>query len=299
MALIVKICLTTISLNLPIPCGVLIPSMVWGVLFGRILGIIVQGAQHLHPDSIFFKSCHPEHPCVTPGMYALLGAISALGGVTRMTVSLTVIMFELTGTLNYIVPCMICLVFAKMVGNWAGAPHRGLADVEIKQRAYPFLDPKRDGQEIFGVERAEQVMTRASELIFFYSRGMRIGDIQGVLSSGKRGFPVVLSQDDLSIVGFITRTDLKYALGLSFVNNSIIEKALKHGMSLDSHLIFDRDLQYEQREGSIASPTTPTQFDDAIRGVRSSKRRSVRGPGDIHSKADLNLTYHMDTVFGF
>lgn len=38
---------------------------------------------------------------VTPGTYAMVGAAAALAGVTRMTVSLTVIMFELTGSLSY------------------------------------------------------------------------------------------------------------------------------------------------------------------------------------------------------
>lgn len=37
----------------------------------------------------------------------MVGAAATLAGVTRTTVSLAVIMFELTGTLTYVVPVMI------------------------------------------------------------------------------------------------------------------------------------------------------------------------------------------------
>lgn len=74
--------------------------MVWGALFGRILGITVEAIQRSHPALSLFLSCHPDKPwlvsalysieeslnlilfvllSVTPGMYALLGAVSALG----------------------------------------------------------------------------------------------------------------------------------------------------------------------------------------------------------------------------
>ena len=43
-------------------------------------------------------------------MYALVGAAAALGGVTRMTISLVVIMFELTGGLSYVIPIMVTLI---------------------------------------------------------------------------------------------------------------------------------------------------------------------------------------------
>ena len=45
--------------------------------------------------------CAQNDSCITPGLYAMVGAAAVLGGVTRMTVSLVVIMFELTG--NYFV----------------------------------------------------------------------------------------------------------------------------------------------------------------------------------------------------
>lgn len=57
-----------------------------------------------------FAACDPEKPCITPGTYALLGAAAALGGIMRLTVTVVVIMFELTGALTYILPTMASFI---------------------------------------------------------------------------------------------------------------------------------------------------------------------------------------------
>jgi len=54
---------------------------------------------------------------IDPGVFALVGAAATLSGFARMTVSLVVIMFELTGELNYVVPFMCAVLAAKMVGD--------------------------------------------------------------------------------------------------------------------------------------------------------------------------------------
>ena len=74
------------------------------------------------------------------GVYALIGAAAALGGVTRMTISLVVIMFELTGGLTYVMPIMFACVTAKWVGD--AFESRGIYDAHIELNEYPYLDNK-------------------------------------------------------------------------------------------------------------------------------------------------------------
>ena len=47
---------------------------------------------------------------IYPGTYALIGAASFVGGVVRMTISLTVILIESTNEISYGLPIMLTLM---------------------------------------------------------------------------------------------------------------------------------------------------------------------------------------------
>lgn len=69
-----KLVLTIITFGVKVPSGVIIPALDAGALFGRIIGQVIPG--------------------ISPGIFAMVGAGAFLGGVSRMTISLCVIMFE-------------------------------------------------------------------------------------------------------------------------------------------------------------------------------------------------------------
>ncbi|OQO13531.1 hypothetical protein B0A48_01760 [Cryoendolithus antarcticus] len=201
--------LASLTFGLQIPAGILLPSMAVGALFGRSVGLLVEVAQRNHSNSIVFSACEPDIPCVTPGTYAVIGAAAALAGATRMTVSIVVIMFELTGALSYVLPIMVAVMLAKWTGD--GIHKRGIYEAWIHLNGYPFLDNK-DDTPIPDVPNA-QLMTRIDDLICITAAGHSIASLQTLLQQHRfRGFPVITSLQSPTLLGYISRTELTYAL---------------------------------------------------------------------------------------
>ncbi|KAL5433612.1 hypothetical protein PMIN07_011073 [Paraphaeosphaeria minitans] len=205
------IILSSFTFGLQIPAGIILPSMAIGGLYGRAVGLTMEQLQQAWPGLFIFSSCEPDVPCVTPGTYAIIGAASALGGVTRMTVSLVVIMFELTGALTYVLPIMIAVMISKWVGD-AISP-RGIYESWIHFNGYPFLDNRDDNSSSIPDVPAAQVMTRIEDLTAITAAGHTIGSLRQLLSQHRfRGFPVIDSVQDALLLGYISRTELAFAL---------------------------------------------------------------------------------------
>lgn len=223
IATFLRMFLVIISYGCKVPAGIFVPSMAIGASFGRMVGIIVQWLYETFPDSPFFSACQPDVPCITPGTYAFLGAGAALSGIMHLTISVTVIMFELTGALTYILPTMIVVGVTKAVGDRFSKA--GIADRMIWFNGFPFLDNKEE--HTFGVP-VSQVMT--AHVIPLPSRGMEVKAVQKLLDdTSYSGFPIVEDLDSKILVGYIGRTELQFALS----------KAKKGGMlASDAKCVF-------------------------------------------------------------
>jgi chloride channel 3/4/5 len=115
----VKLILTIITFGCKVPSGIIIPALDAGALFGRLVGQAI--------------------PDISPGIFAMVGAAAFLAGISRMTVSLAVIMFELTGEVDYIPPFMIAILIAKWVADALSS--EGVYDLAQTVLGHPFLDP--------------------------------------------------------------------------------------------------------------------------------------------------------------
>ncbi|XP_022324151.2 H(+)/Cl(-) exchange transporter 4-like isoform X2 [Crassostrea virginica] len=213
LALVFKGIITIFTFGIKIPSGLFIPSMAVGAIMGRMIGIGVEQIVVANHDNPFFENmCESKQFCrITPGLYAMVGAAAALGGVTRMTVSLVVIMFELTGGLQYIVPLMVASMTSKWVGDALGK--EGIYDAHIQLNGYPYLDSK---EEFTHTTLASDVMRpRRNDppLSVITQDSMTVEEVEHVMkSTSHNGFPVIVSRESQYLVGFVLRRDLNLAI---------------------------------------------------------------------------------------
>jgi chloride channel 3/4/5 len=240
-ATVLRIFLVIISYGCKVPAGIFVPSMAIGASFGRMVGILVQALHESFPDSRFFAACEPDVPCITPGTYAFLGAGAALSGIMHITISVTVIMFELTGALTYILPTMIVVGVTKAVGDRFSKG--GIADRMIWFNGFPFLDSKEDHS--FGVP-VSQVMT--SDVTVLPAHDFALKATEKLVDENKfQGFPIVEDRHSMTLLGYIGRTELRYA----------IDRARREGMiSPNARCIFTSQSALPLR--------TPTSLTPAI-----------------------------------
>lgn len=217
IALVIKGALTVVTFGIQVPAGIFIPSLAVGACAGRILGILVQWLQFSHPNSALFASCEGDLNCVIPGLYAMVGAAASLSGVTRTTVSLAVIMFELTDTLTYAVPVMLSILVAKTVAD--ALEPKGIYDLVIDLSQLPYLDAKHE--YVWGKLQIDDVTDRDVDVIRVDRentvKSLR-DQLQGLIVVGNSdsGLPIVRSDDGGSrMVGYIGASELEHALTIA------------------------------------------------------------------------------------
>ncbi|XP_057977478.1 chloride channel protein CLC-c isoform X2 [Malania oleifera] len=160
-------CLGIITYGIAIPSGLFIPVILAGASYGRLLGKL------LGPLSDLDK-----------GLFAILGAASFLGGTMRMTVSLCVILLELTNDLLLLPLVMLVLLISKTV---ADCFNKGVYDQIVRMKGLPYME-----------SHAEPYMRHlvASDVVsgplVTFSGVEKVGNIYHALKkTSHNGFPVI------------------------------------------------------------------------------------------------------------
>lgn len=189
----------TFTFGTGVPCGLFVPCLYTGACLGRVVGCAVKNLVSIP----FLNFVDPSN--VNPGVYAMIGAASVLGGTCRVTISLVVIMFELTDGLQLTVAFMLVCLVAKWVGDLF---NEGIYDCLIKLRQYPFLHEPDENS--FGVT-AQDVMDTELEVIEILPG--TVGDLLKIIDSTKySGFPLVRSKADRTLLGYIHTAEISREL---------------------------------------------------------------------------------------
>lgn len=94
--------------------------MVVGGLMGRVIGHLMQWLVFEFNHWAVWDRCSRigDATCIQPGVYALIAAGATMCGVTRLSVTLAVILFELTGSLDYVLPFSLSILVAKWTSDF-------------------------------------------------------------------------------------------------------------------------------------------------------------------------------------
>lgn len=163
-----------------------------------------------YPNHFLFSSCQSSsESCVTPGIYAIVGAAATLAGVTRMTVcnqkliiALVVIIFELTGALSYVLPVMVVVLISKWIAD--SIEKESIYDAIIISNEYPYLQSEFKPRKF---ALANEVMTPVHKLKGI-SSPCKFKEIKDLINSKHiyKGYPILSSK--CVVNGYIRRDAL-------------------------------------------------------------------------------------------
>ncbi|KAI8979517.1 chloride channel [Mycotypha africana] len=250
--LVIKMGLTMITFGCAVPGGIFLPSLIIGAVTGRIIGLVMQYLTLTYPSAWPFAACAEDFAtrgeCIIPGVYAIVGAAAGLAGVTRTTISLVVIMFELTYSLTYALPIMISVMVAKWTADAMFV--EGIYDLLIELKGYPYLESRReyihtmtlmDVTEYLPIINADEPIT-----ISKLKHKLAIIGAMGYAEDG--GFPI-LSEGDV-LEGYIATSEVSHVV-------EQIEKAL--GMSM-TNIEIDQVPCYFRRQRASSTATFTSSF---------------------------------------
>ncbi|XP_030373593.1 chloride channel protein 2 isoform X6 [Scaptodrosophila lebanonensis] len=186
-----------IASTIPVPSGMFIPVFKIGAGFGRLVGEFMAW---WFPHGVRYGG---RLSPIMPGGYAVVGAAAFSGSVTH-TVSVAVIVFEMTGQITHVVPVMIAVLVANAV---AALLQPSIYDSIILIKKLPYLPdllPSSSGMYSIFVE---DFMVRDVKYIWY---GISYQKLKEVLKANKalRSLPLVDSPDNMILLGSVQRYEL-------------------------------------------------------------------------------------------
>ena len=159
--------------------GLFVPSLAVGAALGRAYGRLI---------AVIFSGI-----TINLQTYAILGAAASLGGATRMTISITVLVMETTGALQLLIPIMLTVFMSKIVGDYFNL---GIYDTHIKIRGAPLLtEANLELEQTIVTDKLRARDLMAQDIVTFEPQ-MRVKDVLRMLRNYRHGAFPIKSEDN-------------------------------------------------------------------------------------------------------
>ncbi len=211
---IFKFLLTSVAYGSGVPGGIFAPALVMGALLGVTLGNVANAA---------FPVLN-----LNPATFAFVGMGAFFTGISRAPITSIVMLFELTGNYNLILP----LMFGCIIANVTAEKFQGGSIYENLLKRDGLALPEEGSRPYLQKFLVEQAMNSHVETIKLDNT---LGSAIKIFSdSHHKGFPVV---DYGKLVGIVTQEDLNEAVD----KNYSLETPLEEIMSKDLIVLYPTD----------------------------------------------------------
>lgn len=238
-ATIIRSLLVIISYGAKVPAGIFVPSMAVGATFGRAVSLLVE--RFITGRNV-----------ITPGAYAFLGAAAALSGITDLTLTVVVIMLELTGAFIYIIPTMIVVAITRIILTSSGTPG-GISDQMVLVNGFPLLEYESEGKEDDFMDSYTTQEIMSTDLITL-SENMYVSDLEALIYNCKddkqvNGFPIISnnyrSKSEMICVGYVIRRHLASRLSQFDINSADASKTVIHFTKDSTSITSENEISFK------------------------------------------------------
>uniref|UniRef100_A0A182P7R8 Chloride channel protein n=1 Tax=Anopheles epiroticus TaxID=199890 RepID=A0A182P7R8_9DIPT len=242
--------LSIIASTIPVPSGMFIPVFKIGAAFGRIVG----EAMHLwFPHGVRYGGMLAP---IIPGGYSVVGAAAFSGAVTH-TVSVGVIVFEMTGQITHIVPVMIAALISNAV---AALLQPSMYDSIILIKKLPYLpDLLPSGSGMYNIY-VEDFMVRDVRYIW---KGISYQQLKEILKANKslRSLPIVDSPDNRTLLGSVQRYELIKMIDKHIGREKRLEVAAKLMKEAEEKAREEQERQKREAAAEAEKTRRPSRFE--------------------------------------
>jgi chloride channel 7 len=274
-----------------IASGLFVPMLVMGAAVGRLVGLMLLDL------AISWGYTEAELAAggiatawVDPGVFALLGAGAFMGGVTRLTISLAVIVMEMSGEQHFLLPILLGITVAKWT---ADSLHKPLYHALLEVKSAPFLPDEPAGAAGLHLHDVSEIM-RPAPLTTLRERESVNTLRRALKETSHQGFPVVRHVDGVGevLVGLVSRAHLRVLLRAAASSESRRSRDADRGAGVNGGAgesrLNGRRVGYEEldRRADPGAPTAQmaladdrkeTELSDLNLGARRSSRDGGNG----------------------